>query len=85
MAGHLLRHDQDIPQAHPVDSIRRMGAQSVEGGETMTDIVTAILLLVLALFILAFIGGACRIGTGDGVGGGMSLVNSAKSKSTSRA
>lgn len=35
----------------------------------MTDIVTAILLLVLALFILAFIGGACRIGTGDGEGG----------------
>ena len=69
MAGQLLRHDQDIPQAHLVDSIHPMGAQGVEGGETMTDIVTAILLLVLALFILAFIGGACRIGTGDGEGG----------------
>ena len=39
------------------------------GGETMTDIVTAVLLLLAALFILAFIGGACRIGTGDGEGG----------------
>lgn len=69
MAGQFLRHDQDVSQAHVVDSIHGMGAQSVEGGETMTDIVTAILLLVLALFILAFIGGACRIGTGDGEGG----------------
>ena len=69
MAGHLLRHDQDIPQAHPVDSIHGMGAQSVEVGETMTDIVTAILLLVLALFVLAFVLGACRIETGDGEGG----------------
>jgi hypothetical protein len=69
MAGHLLRHDQDIPQAHPVDSIHGMGAQGVVGGETMTDIVTAVLLLLAALFILAFIGGACRIGTGDGEGG----------------
>ena len=69
MAGHLLRHDQDIPQAHPVDSIHGMGAQGVEGGETMTDIVTAVLLLLAALFVLAFIGGACRVGTGDGEGG----------------
>jgi hypothetical protein len=30
---------------------------------------TTILLLLAALFVLAFIGGACRIGTGDGEGG----------------
>jgi hypothetical protein len=30
---------------------------------------TTILILVAVLFILAFIGGACRIGTGDGEGG----------------
>ena len=30
---------------------------------------TAILILAAALFALAFIGGACRIGTGDGKGG----------------
>ena len=53
MAGHLLRHDQDIPQAHPVDSIHGMGAQSVEGGETMTDIVTANLLAYYRLILIA--------------------------------
>jgi hypothetical protein len=41
----------------------------LEGGEAMTGIVTAILLLAAALFVLAFIGGACRVGTGDGEGG----------------
>jgi len=30
---------------------------------------TAILILVAVLFILAFVVGACRIGTGDGEGG----------------
>lgn len=35
----------------------------------MTDIVAAVLVLAAALFALAFIGGACRIGTGDGEGG----------------
>ena len=35
----------------------------------MNDIVTAILILLAVLFILAFIGGACRVGTGDGEGG----------------
>ena len=28
-----------------------------------------VLVLLAVLFILAFIGGACRIGTGDGEGG----------------
>ena len=69
MAGVLLQHDQDIPQAHLVDSIHGMGARGLEEGETMTNIVTAVLLLLAALFILAFIGGACRVGTGDGEGG----------------
>lgn len=36
MAGIFLRHDQDVPQAHLVDSIHPMGAQGVEGGEAMT-------------------------------------------------
>ena len=69
MAGQFLRHDQDVSQAHAVDSIHGMGATNLEGSEAMTDIVTAILLLVLALFVLAFVLGACRIGTGDGEGG----------------
>lgn len=35
----------------------------------MTDLIVWALLLAAVLFILAFIGGACRIGTGDGEGG----------------
>ena len=69
MAGQFLRHDQDVSQAHAVDSIHGMGATNLEGSEAMTDIVTATLLLVLALFVLAFVLGACRIGKGDGEGG----------------
>ena len=69
MGRHVIRHDSAFSQAHPVDSILRMDAQGAEGGETMNDIVTAILVLGAVLFVLAFIGGACRIGTGDGEGG----------------
>ena len=72
MAGQFLRHDQDVSQAHAVDSIHGMGATNLEGSEAMT-----VLVLLAVLFILAFVLGACRIGTGDGVGGGMSLINSA--------
>ena len=69
MGRHVIRHDEDVSTAHPVDSILRMGAQGAEDGETMNDIVTAILLLAAALFVLAFIAGMCHIGTGDGEGG----------------
>ena len=60
MAGIFLRHDQDVPQAHLVDSIHPMGAQGVEG-----DAMTAILLLALAL-VVVFLMAACAVGTGDG-------------------
>ena len=69
MGRHVIWHDSAFSQAHPVDSIFRMDAPGVGEGETMNDIVTAILILLAVLFILAFIGGACRIGTGDGEGG----------------
>ena len=72
MDRHVVRHDPAFSPSHPVDSIRRMAATNLEGSEAMT-----VLVLLAVLFILAFVLGACRIGTGDGVGGGMSLVNSA--------
>lgn len=56
-----LQHDPDVPQAHSVDSICRMGAQGV-GSEAMITIIA----LLVVLFFLAFVLGACRIGTGDG-------------------
>ena len=69
MARHVLRHDAPIRTtrapvalvaAHQVGVARPVWAEVA---------MTTILLLVAALFVLAFIGGACRIGTGDGEGG----------------
>jgi len=69
MACHVIWHDPALSPPYFVDPIHGMGTPGVGCGETMNDIVTAILVLGAVLFVLAFIGGACRIGTGDGEGG----------------
>ena len=65
MGRHVIRHDPAFSPPHSVDSVRSLGAAGLEGSEAMT----AILILAAVLFTLAFVVGACRIGTGDGEGG----------------
>ena len=38
MAGQFLRHDQDVSQAHAVDSLHNLAAAGFGGGETMKAI-----------------------------------------------
>lgn len=53
MACHVIWHAPALSPPYFVDPIHGMGAPGVGCGETMNDIVTAILVLGAVLFVLA--------------------------------